>query len=247
MNVKNRELFNLEEVNNYISKFQGKLEESSKLINSYNNQLEQLEVDLDSAISANILDDTKESAVALDNLTAKKANIMNSLEIETKKAMKIKELLQAELVKVLPNISKQFEEDERFFKQTVEKDLFKKLYELKQKQEEYLLLLEASRRQVQNEIFEFNTLADFAGLTRLKRTADNTLFFQDAFNPNRDYAEYGSVLINCNNLSAIEAVLDMSRNNANGVYNQYREVNEQLPPAKKVADVDLAKYLKSIK
>lgn len=249
MKIGNKELFNVAEVNNYIGKFEDKLQESESKINQLKADIEKIDAELDKAMEADILEDSVNSRKALSNVQARKANIESQLDTEIKKVMKIKEIMTEGLSKLIPEASKQITEDLQTYNNTVEKEVYRQLAEIRQKQEELLLALQVAHNTVTLELFNFNELCHFADMEQYKKTASNEMFHNNLFMPHRSFPEYGSPLINCSNLPLIEDVLMRSRAEANAMYNCYRDESEkeQLPQAKELKDIDLEKFLKGIK
>lgn len=249
MKIGNKELFNISEVNNYIGKFEDKLQESNNRISELQSDIEKIDAELDKAMESDILEDSASSRKILSNLQARKANLESQLDTEVKKVMKIKEIMTEGLSRLIPEASKQIQADLQTYNDCVEKEIYKQLSEVRKKQEKLLLTLQVAHNTVTNELFNFNELCHFADMKQYQKAADNQIFHNNLFLPHRSCPELGSPLINCSNLQAISEVLDRSRSEANAMYNSYMDEseNEQLPQAKAFKDIDLEKFLKGIK
>ena len=224
MKLKNVELFNIEEVTSYISKFTAKLEGIEKKINTLKADIARLDKDIDQAVEKDILEETAQSKKELANLIARKENVTALLNIEVEKLVKIK-IIMAEGLKVfIPRASDQIKKDLKVYNDTVEKDLFKRLQEVRQEQEQLLLLLLSARKSVMKEVNVFNSLCNFANLPEYRNVMSNESFHNNLYLPNRNFAYYGSPLLQCNYLPMLEDILVRSKANANSVYNSNREV-----------------------
>ncbi|OAA91472.1 hypothetical protein [Clostridium ljungdahlii] len=251
MRVGNKGLFNIAEVNNYIGKFEDKLQQSNNRISALQSDIEKIDAELDKAMEADILEDSASSRKILSNLQARKANLESQLDTEVKKVIKIKEIMTEGLSRLIPEASKQIQADLQTYNDCVEKEIYRQLMEVRQKQEELLLTLQVAHNTVINEIFKYDEICNFAGMEQYKRSLSNQSFHNNLFMPHRSFSEYGSPLINCSNLPLIEDVLMRSRAESNAVYNTDRErmglEKEQLPQAKTFKDIDIEKFLKGIK
>lgn len=237
------------EVNNYIDKFQDKLQESNNKINALRADIEKIETEIDTAMEKDILEGSASSKKELSNTQARKANVESQLNVEIKKALKIKEIMSAGLTNLIPEASKQVQEDLQTYTNVVEREIYKQLQEIRQKQEELLLILQVAHNTVINEVFNYNELCHFSNMENYKRTASNEMFHNNLFMPNRSFPEFGSPLINCSNLPSIQEMLMRTRAEANAMHNHYKaeDEREQLQPAKEFKDINLQDFLDSLK
>lgn len=140
--------------------------------------------------------------------------------------------------------------DLKTYNDCVEKELYRQLMEERKKQEEILLAIQLCHNTISNEVFNFNEICNFAGMGQYTRNINNLSFHNNLFMPHRSFPEYGSPLLNCANLPAVENVIMRDRAKANFMFNDYRErkglEQEQLPQAKKFKDIDLQKFLDEI-
>ncbi len=246
MKLKNVELFNTEEITSYISKFTAKLEGREKKIETLNAEIARLDADIDKAIEKDILEENAQSKKELANLIARKENVIAILNIEIEKLVKIKEIMAEGLKVFISRASEQIQKDLKTYNDTVEKDLFKKLQEIRQEQEQLLLLLLSARKSVMKEVNAYNSLCNFANLPEYRNMISHESFHNNLYLPNRSFAEFGSPLLQCNYLPMLEDILVRSRTNANSVYNNNREEKEQLPPAQSIQDIDIEKFLSEL-
>jgi len=248
MRLGKKELFNTEEINTYIGKFENKLNECNAKIEQLKEAIGKAEQETDIAIERDILEDSTSSKKELCNISARKSNAELQLEVEMKKLSKIKEIMMVGLGKLVPEASRQIQEDLITFNNTVEKEVYSKLSILKDQQAELLLSLQVAHNTVINEIFSYNEICHFADLKHYAKTASNDLFQTNLFLPHRNYAEYGAPLLNCSLLPYIEEHLMRARADANAQFNSYKDEAdmEQLPLSKGYADIDLQKFLSSL-
>lgn len=250
MKLGNRVLFNLEKVQQYVAKFEDKLQEADNKINMLRAEIEKLEAEIDVAMERDILEGSATSKKELSNIQARKVNVESQLDTEIKKVLKIEEIMNKGLAELIPESSKQIQEDLVTYNNVIEKEIYRQLKDVRDKQAELLLLLQVSHNAVINEVSNYNELCHFSNMENYKRTASNEMFHNNLFMPNRSFPEYGSPLLNCSHLLAIEDRLMRARAEANAKYNIDREAlgleNEQLPQAKTLADVDLQKFLDSL-
>ncbi|AKA72053.1 hypothetical protein [Clostridium scatologenes] len=251
MRISNKELFNIGEINNYIGKFEDKLQESNNKITQLKSDIANIETEIDKAFEQDILEGSTASKKELSNIQARKVNIEAQLDIEVKKALKIKDIMAVGLQKLIPEASNQIQADLQTYHNTVEKEIYRQLMEVRQKQEELLLGLQLAHNTVINELFSYDEICNTFGLEQYKKTASNEMFHNNLFMPHRSFPEYGSPLINCNYLPGIEDRLMRARAEVNAKYNIDRErmglEEEQLPQAKTLQDIDLDKFLKELK
>lgn len=245
MKIGKQELFNTEEINTYIGKFEGKINECNTKISQLKSSIEQSELEVDIAIEKDILEGSASSKKELSNISARKANAESQLEIELKKLSKIREIMMARLAELIPEASRQIQEDLNTYNATVEREIYMKLSVLRDQQAELLLTLQVAHNSVINEIFSYNDICNFAGLPHYEKTATNELFHQNLFMPHRNYAQYGSPLLNCNSLPSIEEHLMRARADANAQFNRYKDAEdmEQLPLPKECKDINLQDFL----
>ncbi|MBU3110308.1 hypothetical protein [Clostridium lacusfryxellense] len=245
MKIGKQELFNTEEINTYIGKFEGKINECNTKIEQLKSSIEQSEFDVDLAIERDILEGSASSKKELGNISARNSNAESQLEIELKKLTKIREIMQGGLQKMVPEASRQLQEDLNTYNATVEKEAYRQLGKLRDKQSELLLSLQVAHDSIINDIFAYNDICNFAGIKQYEKTATNELFHQNLFMPHRNYAQYGSPLLNCHSLPYIEEHLMRDRANSNAQFNIYKskEDMEQLPLPKEYKDIDLQDFL----
>lgn len=247
---KHRKLFNIVEIQNYISKFESKLQESDTKINQLKADIDRADTEINVAMEKDILEGTASSKKELNNTQARKSNLESQVDAEMNKVLKIKEIMTNRLSKLIPQASKQISEDLKTFNNVVEKEIYRQLQEIREKQEELLLILQASHNMVINETSSLDEICSIFGFDQYKIEASNQMFHNNLFMPNRVFPQYGSPLINCSSLTAIEDVFMRSRAQANAIYNIDRErmglENEQLPLSKELKDVDLDVFLKGL-
>lgn len=248
---KDKELFNIAEIQNYISKFEVKVQESDAKISQLKADIERADAEINIAMEKYILEENAISKKVLNNVQARKANLESELDTEMRKALKIKKIMTDGLAKLIPQASKQIREDLQTFNNVVEKGIYRKLQEKREEIEELLLTLQVSHNTVINEVSVYDEICSIFGFNQNKIGASNQMFHNNLFMPNRSFPEYGSPLINCSSLIATEDVLMRRRAEANAMYNTDRErmglENEQLPLSKELKDVDLEKFLKELK
>lgn len=248
MKIGKQELFNTEEINTYVGKFEGKINDCNSTIAQLKSGIAQLELEVDMAIEKDILEGSASSKKELSNITARKANSESQLEIELKKLTKIREIMMSGLAKMVPEASKKMQADLSTFNSAVEKSVYKQLSDLRDKQSELLLSLQVAHNAVITDIFSYNEICHFAGLKQYEKTATNELFHNNLFMPHRNYSEYGAPLLNCHSLPYIQEHLSRARADQNAQFNRYKskEEKEQLPLPKEYKDIDLQKFLDNL-
>lgn len=248
---KDKELFNIAEMDNYISKFEDKSQEVEGKINQLKAEIDRIDAEINIAMEEDILEGTASSKKQLNNVQARKANLESELDTEMRKALRVKEIMTDGLSKLIPQASNQIREDLRTFNNVVERGIYKKLQEKREEIEELLLILQVSHNTVINEISPYNEICSAFGFEKDKIGVSNQMFHNNLFMANRSFPQYGAPLINCYSLPAIEDVLMRSRAEANAMYNTDRErmglEREQLPSYKKYEDINLEKFLKELK
>ncbi len=245
MKVKGKDLFCHKEIDNYIAKFEDTIKESEIKITKLQEDITKIDAEIDVLMVKTIVEgNTFQKDLA--NAKARKQNLMTEFEEEKQMALKIRDIMSEGIEKLLLEASKQIDEDLMIFNDVVEKEIYRQLAEIRDKQEELLLLAEKAHRAVDVEVFQYNQICEAFGLGRYKRSFG---FHNALFIPHRQFSEYGSALINCSNLQSIESVLIRERADANAYHNfgKAEEDKEQLPPAKTMEDVDLDRFLKGIK
>jgi hypothetical protein len=245
MKVKGKDLFCHKEIDNYIAKFEDKIRESEIKITKLQEDITKIDAEID-VLMEKIIVKGNVFQKDLANAKARKQNLMTEFEEEKQMALKIRDIMAGGIEKLLLEASKQIDEDLRIFNDVVEKEIYRQLAEIRDKQEELLLLAEKAHRAVDVDIFQYNQICEAFGLGRYKRSVG---FHNALFMPHRQFSEYSSALLNCSNLQSIESVLVRARADANAAHNSGKaeEDKEQLPPAKTMEDVDLDRFLKGIK
>ncbi|MDD3172467.1 MAG: hypothetical protein PHF63_02150 [Herbinix sp.] len=217
MRVAGKELFNLSEVNSGVAKFLERQEESEQKISQYENQLIEIDEQLNYAIEQDILSDGGNQK-QVQNITAKKQNIVQMMETEKIKLVKIKELSAYNLRKAVPELYKQFQDDISYFQSTVEDDIFKRLFEVRQEQERLLLLLEKARSQADIEATKLNYIKNSASFADYEyKIYGASGVHNNAILPYRKHPEYGSPTLNIQNLKGIKVAIDRSYVEANNL------------------------------
>ncbi|WP_411682419.1 hypothetical protein [Clostridium thailandense] len=145
---KHRELFNIAEIQNYISKFEGKLQESDTKINKLKADIDRADAEINVAMEKDILEGTASSKKELNNAQARKSNLESQVDAEMNKVLKIKEIMTNRLSKLIPQASKQISEDLQTFNNVIEKEIYRQLQEIREKQEELLLTLQLAHNTV---------------------------------------------------------------------------------------------------
>jgi hypothetical protein len=241
MNVGNKKLFNLSEVNGGIDKFLSKMEESEQQIAKYEQELSALEEQLDFAVTQDILSDGGNQK-QVQNIQAKKQNYIQALETEKMKLTKIKELSTDNLRKAVPEVYQQFREDILFFQSNVEDEIFRQLSEVRKEQERLILLLNEARSQANSEAMKFNYLQRSAGYENYEYTLGG--IHSDHNNPTvpyRRHPEYGKPLLNLHHLGGIK---DRMRYDYVELNNLIKDENKKVPKPK-VTKEDLQQFLYS--
>jgi hypothetical protein len=245
MKVNGKKLFNFAEVEKFSNKFGEKIVESQNKIEQIKKEIERLDVETDELIEKDILSDDNTYSKELSNVTAKKANLQSQLDTETNKLTKINDIMSEGLKKIIPEMDKQTREDMSTFDQTVEKEIYRQLQEVRQEQERLLLTLQVAHNSVSSHLYTYNTYCEFAKLDRCKRGTGNDIFHNNLFVPNRSFPELGSPLLNASYLPICWDVIWRSQAEANSMYNRYED-NGQLPPALKLEDINLQEFLDSL-
>lgn len=247
MKINGRELFNISRLEEYSSKFEDRAKEIENKMNMLEAEITAIDEQLEKAQIEDVLTGSTTTRKNLNNLQARRENTVSQYNQEKVNAEKLRELMRKGLTEIIPEISKQIAEDKQTYFNNVEKEIYKQLAEIRDKQAELLLTLELARKTAFNELCEY----DFYCTTFGFEPAGIGFSHQDPKMPNSSCPEYGAPLLNLTSISAIEEVLTRSRANANAVYNTNRErmglENEQLPPAKTFADIDLQAFLDSLK
>lgn len=245
--IKKQKLFDTQEIDGYAEKFESKIRESESKIEKLRSDLEATEKEIDVLLENCILDDGKSNG-ELSNAKAKKVNFGEELIEETTKLSKLKEIMYKGLQDIIPATSAQFQKDLITYEETAEKVLFEKLYQLRKQQEEVLVTIQATRNAVVDELFIFNTKVERAGAEKRYTHMADLNRFHNALNiPHRTYGF--TPLIDCKNITQIESVLERMRASDNAYTNSGKESKEytSLPPVKRIADIDLQAFFKSIK
>ncbi len=248
MKIKGVELFSSEQCNEYIGKFTDKINECNNKIEQLKADIEKCEVETDSCIEKDIMEASVSSKKELANITARQGNLNGQLQIELKRLSKIREILLQGLSKLVPQASKQIDNDLLLFNETVEKEVYRQLSELKKQQAELLLSLQLSHNKVISDMFNFDEICNFAGLTQYAKQPSNHLFHSNLFMAHRNFTELGSPLLNCQNLQGIEQHLERQRADDNAQFNYYKDAEDkvQLPLPLGFKDIDLEKFLNSL-
>lgn len=249
MIVNGRELFITSEVTEFISKFEDKLVSTNNKIDQLRAEIERCSAEIDACMVVDILEGTASSKKDLSNVLARKLNLEPQLETELAKLMKIKEIMDKGIEKFLQEADKQLQADLVIFNEVIEKEAYRKLYQLREQQAEILLSLQVAHNEAETRIFSFNQICTVFNLNQYKRDISGQYFHQNLQFPNRNFPEFGAPFINFNQLRGLEEHLMRARADANALANRNTtaETHIQLPPAKTLRDMDLQKFLDSLK
>lgn len=245
MKINNKELFNIQIIENYTDKFNEKGTEIQNKMSALEAEITELDNQIDKAMIADIMEGTASTRKELQNLKARRENSVNQYNVEQEKANKLKELMATGLAEIFPDVSKQIQDDKQTYFNTIEKEIYRQLAEIREKQLELLLTLKLARNTASNAVDEFNLHARTFGFKEIPMTFEH----QNMTIYNRSFPEFGSPLLNVQNLQAVEETAMRARAEANAFFNngKTKEEKEQLPQALTLADIDLQAFLDSLK
>lgn len=242
MKVAGRELFNLSEVNSNIDKFDEKMQKSETRISDLEQQLIAIEEHVQYAIEQDILSDGGNQK-QVQNILAKKSNIQSQIEIERLTLETMKDVSTKQLKKAIPEIYEQFIDDSKFYRDTVEDEIFRQLAELRKEQERLLLLLNKARSQADNDTHKYKVLKSSAGYAENEYQLGN--ISGEHNNPSvvyKRHPEFGKPLLNMPDLRAIETRMKYDYVEAN---NLIPDVEKRVPKPT-VSPEDLQNFLDSL-
>lgn len=247
MKINNKELFNISRLEEYAQKFEAKAVEIENKIVTLEAEIEKLNEQIDKAQIADIMEGTTATRKELNNLKARKDNIIAQYNQEVENNEKLRQLMAVGLQDIIPEVSHQIAEDKAVYFDVIEKEIYKQLAEVREKQAELLLTLALARKTAYSDISEFDLYCETFGFKPVGINFVHT----NPMKIHRNLPQYGSPLLDLTEISNIENVLMRSRADANSAYNKDREdkglEKKQLPLEKTFVDIDLQKFLDSLK
>lgn len=249
MIVNGRELFSIEDIDNYTDKFTDKLTEINNRISQLDSDIVKCEAELDACLEADILEGTASTKKALSNEQSRKENLQSQRNNEILKVNKIKEIMAKGIEDLAVKADKKLRADMAVYNEVVEKEIFRQLGQLREQQEELLLTLQVAHNDVVNKLFSFDEICHLFDLKRYTKSPSNQMFHNNLHMAHRSFPEFGSPLINCNNLQVVEDRIMRARAEANFECNNGKAPEDkiQLPPTKTLRDVDLQAFIDSFK
>ncbi len=245
MKINNKELFNISRLEEYSQKFEAKAQEIQNKMNQLEAEIAVINEQIDKAQIADIMEGSTATRKELNNLKARKENSISQYNQEVENAQKLKQLMAVGMQDIMPEVSKQIAEDKSVYFNSIEREIYRQLAEIREKQIELLLTLKLARTVSSNAVDEFNLHARTFGFKEIPMTFEH----QNMTIYNRSFPEFGSPLLNVQNLQAVEETAMRARAEANAFFNngKTKEEKEQLPQALTLADIDLQKFLDSLK
>lgn len=249
MLVQGKQLFSTVGVDNYIEKFEGKLIESNNKIDQLRVDIVKCEEEIDSCMEVDILEGTASSKKDLSNISARNLNLQSQLDTEIQKVTKIKAIMDRGIAELMPEANKQLLEDMKIFNDTVEKESYRKLGQLREQQEEILLALQVAHSEVVTKLFDFDSICNLFEITRYKKNPSNNMFHSHLHMAHREFPEFGIPVIDCNNLQGIEERLFRTWADVNALANTNlpKDQRIEIPQPKKLQDINLQDYIDNLK
>lgn len=247
MFVQGRELFSIPEVDAYMSKFEAKLSESNNKINQLRTDIERCVAEIDVCMEINILTDTATSKKDLNNVSAKKLNLESQLETEIAKVVKIKEIMAKGIEGLMRDADKQLRADMAKYEETVEKEVYRQLGQLREQQVELLLTLQVAHSEIVMKLFNYDEVVNLFEL-RGKKNPSNQMFHNNLYMSHRSHPEFGSPFINCGNLQAVEDRIMREHAETNSLANGHLPANKriEIPQPKRLKDINLQRFIDSL-
>jgi hypothetical protein len=247
MRIGKKKIYNIDEVVKVIGKFDEKINKQMEKATRYEAEIESLTQRLNEAIEKDIMEGDNEAVIT--DLGARIANTHTLLDISLESIDRIKTLRAERLKEILPATKKQINEDRHTFEDTVEKEIFTKLSEIRKEQEKLLLTLALARGQAITETTAYNTLCEDCELAEYTVNLSQESFHNNLQMAHSRFPELGVPVLSISHITTLEEKMTRDRANANAVYNRGKDADqvEQIPDVIKKEDIDLEGFLKGLK
>lgn len=249
MRINNRELFSIEEIDNYTDLFTDKLTECNNKITQLDLDIAKREAEEDACIEVDILSGTATSRKNLSDCQGRKENLQTQRNTEVKKIAKIHEIMAKGIEGLVVKADKILREDMAVYQEEVEKEIYRKLGQLREQQELLLLTLQVAHNDIVNKLVNYDEVIDLFNLpSRYKRSASNLIFHNNLHMAHRSYPEFGVPIIDIYNLPAIEERLSRiwADSNSQANINRAKEDKIAIPQPKKLKDIDLQEFIDNL-
>lgn len=244
MKMGKKELFSTAQVDVNIEKFLQKIAESERKIAELTVLLQQVEEELQFAITNDILSDGG-NKTQVYNIQAKRDNLKSQLEIEELTLKTVKDINTNQLRSAIPVLYEQFKDEGRYYIETVEDEIFRQLSEVRKEQERLLLLLNLARNEADNSLQEYRVLKNSAGYSENEYYIGS---LSGEYNiPTVTYKrhpEYGKPVLNIHHLKAIR---DTVHRDSAESGNKCKENGVERPAKTEVSREEYQKFLDGLK